>query len=529
MSGIIEAQRAFLETRDTLEESISKRFLRNPKLLPKKLVPKNGSLLGDRKKRYTRRLHILQQQELKFLSEEYNRVSKTAARCFEDDLSLYQQNVESLTEKPSTFDKFDQLIGRIPKPKMDEGEFAKSLRDVYLSFSPSEPSDVKIRVKAKTKEEVTLMKKKCILSSAASHLVAEQKKKEEEQQQSGELGVEVLDLLPFHKLYKDVTGKDVSYVEFTYKFAHFPYADARDASLYLRYLQSLSDYLWKKFCSLYPLEDTDELWRDIEARYASSQNGLAEDTLQPTSDNLYCTACAKSFANENVYMGHLHGKKHQKNEKNAKAAATSPNSEVNGTQKPKSWYEHLISFLAQELKPEILNIEKSVVLSERERMIEQQNSLDLENEFTAVEDSGSSDSEADAESDSDINDAFKNLPLGSDGTPIPLWLYKLQGLHKVYNCEICGNVSYKGRQSFGKHFHGSRHIYGLQCLGIPEENYPLLRNITKIAEARDLWATLKKERKSKEGEAHDAIEVEDKNGNVMKEQDYVELKRQGLI
>jgi len=36
--------------------------------------------------------------------------------------------------------------------------------------------------------------------------------------------------------------------------------------------------------------------------------------------------------------------------------------------------------------------------------------------------------------------------------PIPYWLYKLHGLNISYNCEICGNFTYKGPKAFQRHF-----------------------------------------------------------------------------
>ncbi|CAF5161000.1 unnamed protein product, partial [Rotaria sp. Silwood1] len=46
----------------------------------------------------------------------------------------------------------------------------------------------------------------------------------------------------------------------------------------------------------------------------------------------------------------------------------------------------------------------------------------------------------------------KNLPLGWDGKPIPYWLYKLHGLNMYFNCEICGNHTYRGPKAFQRHF-----------------------------------------------------------------------------
>lgn len=36
--------------------------------------------------------------------------------------------------------------------------------------------------------------------------------------------------------------------------------------------------------------------------------------------------------------------------------------------------------------------------------------------------------------------------------PIPYWLYKLHGLNINYNCEICGNYTYRGPKAFQRHF-----------------------------------------------------------------------------
>jgi splicing factor 3A subunit 3 len=43
--------------------------------------------------------------------------------------------------------------------------------------------------------------------------------------------------------------------------------------------------------------------------------------------------------------------------------------------------------------------------------------------------------------------------------PIPYWLYKLHGLNISYNCEICGNFTYKGPKAFQRHFAVSAFFY----------------------------------------------------------------------
>ena len=71
--------------------------------------------------------------------------------------------------------------------------------------------------------------------------------------------------------------------------------------------------------------------------------------------------------------------------------------------------------------------------------------------------------EMEEEPEDDIPYNPKNLPLGWDGKPIPYWLYKLHGLNISYNCEICGNYTYKVdiefRLKIGNNFVFSEDLY----------------------------------------------------------------------
>jgi len=60
-------------------------------------------------------------------------------------------------------------------------------------------------------------------------------------------------------------------------------------------------------------------------------------------------------------------------------------------------------------------------------------------------------------------------------------LYKLHGLNISYNCEICGNYTYKGPKAFQRHFAEWRHAHGMRCLGIP--NTAHFANVTRIEDA----------------------------------------------
>lgn len=134
--------------------------------------------------------------------------------------------------------------------------------------------------------------------------------------------------------------------------------------------------------------------------------------------------------------------------------------------------------------------------------------------------------EEEEETDEKIYNPLK-LPLAWDGKPIPFWLYKLHGLGVEFPCEICGNFVYMGRRAFDKHFSEWRHIHGLKCLGIT--NTSLFREITKIEDAEKLWTKLQQDKKVERSMTENITEMEDDEGNVMSQQVYEDLKKQGLI
>ncbi|XP_037730216.1 splicing factor 3A subunit 3 [Drosophila subpulchrella] len=139
-------------------------------------------------------------------------------------------------------------------------------------------------------------------------------------------------------------------------------------------------------------------------------------------------------------------------------------------------------------------------------------------------------SESDNDDDPDADDMPynpKNLPLGWDGKPIPYWLYKLHGLNISYNCEICGNFTYKGPKAFQRHFAEWRHAHGMRCLGIP--NTAHFANVTQIEDAITLWEKLKSQKQSERWIADQEEEFEDSLGNVVNRKTFEDLKRQGLL
>nr|CAD7416157.1 unnamed protein product [Timema poppensis] len=142
-------------------------------------------------------------------------------------------------------------------------------------------------------------------------------------------------------------------------------------------------------------------------------------------------------------------------------------------------------------------------------------------------DADASASESDDDDDSDVPYNPKNLPLGWDGKPIPYWLYKLHGLNISYNCEICGNFTYKGPKAFQRHFAEWRHAHGMRCLGIP--NTAHFANVTQIEDALALWEKLKSQKQCERWQPEQEEEYEDSLGNVVNRKTFEDLKRQGLL
>ncbi|KAL0268427.1 UNVERIFIED_CONTAM: hypothetical protein PYX00_010380 [Menopon gallinae] len=142
-------------------------------------------------------------------------------------------------------------------------------------------------------------------------------------------------------------------------------------------------------------------------------------------------------------------------------------------------------------------------------------------------DAEASASESEGEDVEDVPYNPKNLPLGWDGKPIPYWLYKLHGLNISYNCEICGNFTYKGPKAFQRHFAEWRHAHGMRCLGIP--NTAHFANVTQIEDALALWEKLKSQKQGERWQPELEEEYEDSLGNVVNKKTFDDLKRQGLL
>ncbi|KAJ9449181.1 Splicing factor 3A subunit 3 [Diplonema papillatum] len=121
----------------------------------------------------------------------------------------------------------------------------------------------------------------------------------------------------------------------------------------------------------------------------------------------------------------------------------------------------------------------------------------------------------------------KNLPLGFDGQPIPVWLYRLHGLNMKYSCEICRGYTYIGPKAFDKHFQEPRHTNGMRCLRIPNTRH--FHHITGIQDAIGLWKKLKDDVSMRQWVADNEQEFEDAEGHVFNKKTRDDMRRQGLM
>lgn len=359
-----------------------------------------------------------------------------------------------------------------------------------------------------------------------------------------------LDLTTIHEQYLNLPGiKRLTYLQYLDAFDTFTPPIKRVDKMtdqYFTYVGALADYLESFMRRTRPLENLERLFKsfdeDFEKAWTNNEiSGWTLDVPIPTAgmdvDGLWCADCEKDFKNENVYKGHLTGKKHIKaaearaarqtgSEDSSNGVATRGTSTLRLKERAIAEREQRVKRLAAAMSGERsdtrVNVERKQGMTERERQME------LEAIFaetsTAAPQAGDSDSESDDEEK--IYNPLK-LPLAWDGKPIPFWLYKLHGLGVEFRCEICGNYVYMGRRAFDKHFNEARHIYGLKCLGIT--NTTLFREITDIADAEKLWNKISSDKKKGKTDEGSVVQMEDAEGNVMPEKVYYDLQKQGLL
>eukprot|EP01136_Pigoraptor_vietnamica_P001698 Opistho-1_new@28669 len=352
-----------------------------------------------------------------------------------------------------------------------------------------------------------------------------------------------LDLHEHFNTYLNLRGVErVDYITFLQTFDRFfDIPREKKTQEYQSYVRGLRDYLYDYHTRLNPLFDIDgELSRAREAfdrqwsvgRFmgwegidVGEQNGVGNGA----GASLFCVACGKDFAKQTVFDAHLKGQKHVKAAQRMAAEGRSASQADAAELKRAHDAEKLaklreVALLEAEVYAlvELLSEQRQATRSEVER--KQARTAD---EILAEHD------EAEVVVDDEDDDADKpiynpkNVPLGWDGKPIPYWLYKLHGLNISYDCEICGNQSYRGPKAFQRHFQEWRHAHGMRQLGIPNTRHFL--NVTQIEDARALWERIKGMKKVEMFKADVEEEYEDSQGNVVNKKIFEDLRRQGLL
>ncbi|EPE08493.1 splicing factor 3a subunit 3 [Ophiostoma piceae UAMH 11346] len=347
---------------------------------------------------------------------------------------------------------------------------------------------------------------------------------------------------------------------------------------YFQYVGGLESYLESFMRKTRPLENLDRVFAgfddDFDKHWESDElpnwkkageahsNGVNGETGAgagagagagstpelSTPDAVWCADCEKEFKNQNVYKGHLSGRKHVRAaELRAASTSTGGAGDSSSAARLKERaiaareyrVQRLVAAMSTEKDDTRVNVERRQGMTERERQQELENLYSTQEEervikrrriggegAAAQEDEHDDDDGDDDDDDEKVYNPLK-LPLAWDGKPIPFWLYRLHGLGVEFNCEICGQYTYMGRRAFEKHFNESRHIHGLRCLGI--NNPSLFRDITQIEEALRLWEKLQKEKKKSRLDESSVVQMEDAEGHVMPEKVYYDLQKQGLV
>ncbi|KAH8656711.1 hypothetical protein BGZ60DRAFT_384549 [Tricladium varicosporioides] len=361
-----------------------------------------------------------------------------------------------------------------------------------------------------------------------------------------------LDLTTIHELFLNLPSiKRLTYLQYLDAFDSFtpPLCNIKRpdkmTDQYFNYVGQLAGYLESFMRRTRPLENLEKLFESFDSDFEKAWNDNevvgwkleVGPTLGTTGgDTVWCADCEKEFKNDNVYKGHLNGKKHiraaelRATRQEVAGTSTGPSSRGSSTLRLKERAiaereyrtKRLAAAMSQERADTRVNVERKQGMTERERQME----LDavFAESTSAAPQAGDSDSESD--DDEKIYNPLK-LPLAWDGKPIPFWLYKLHGLGVEFRCEICGNYVYMGRRAFDKHFNEARHIYGLKCLGIT--NTTLFREITDIADAEKLWEKIQRDKKKNKTDEGSVVQMEDAEGNVMPEKVYYDLQKQGLL
>jgi splicing factor 3A subunit 3 len=198
--------------------------------------------------------------------------------------------------------------------------------------------------------------------------------------------------------------------------------------------------------------------------------------------------------------------------------------------------EAIVTALLSQLRPTLeatirrTDRRQTQTLKEREREVDEElYGSEIAEQASKKQKSAEGDGDSDDSDDEDDAPVYnpKNIPLDWDGKPMPYWLYKLHGLQHYYDCQICGEETYRGRRNFELHFGDQKHALGMKSLGIPNTKH--FHGVTKIDDAIELWKSLQGKLQDEQFDGTKEEEYEDSHGNVLSRTTYEDLARQGLL
>ncbi|GMM35970.1 SF3a splicing factor complex subunit [Saccharomycopsis crataegensis] len=585
--SILELKRSKLEELEVIENAISERLQRNPGLFVGSTSAIDHGILNANKKRPIKEV-LIQKNEIDLFIKRFKSLGSELQSLNDVKSSAFKQEIDQWRDPKFNFQMFDKQYNNI---KESQNNATTTLSDLYSmggatvvenTVQDSEVASLPEIPRAKDDEVYV---KKSILSKFGADIKVDKIFSLEEQYGK------FLDLIHFHEIWLNLPGllesNRLTYLEYLSIFSRLGLKYKQDemnpnntidrtTQQYFDYCKSLAEYLITFVKKIQVLQGPERIINKIKnIDFTSEWESLIDKYINKqatkSDDGLFCKACNKSFAKETVFNAHLTGKKHIKNEKKLQQTGENNNGTSNGIdlvrEKELCFNEFMIrslaDFLEKEIKNTRMNVERKQALTNKERLEETRFLLaKVDNDDFPVDLADGNDADNNknggADSDNDDDESVKesnplNLPLDVDGSPIPYWLYKLQGLDHQYQCEVCGNLKFHGRKNYEKHFMESRHIHGLKCLGVnisggnasyekkndfhnsssSNDTEVLLsfKGITKIDEVTALWNKMKKEIRKKEStfDTENIVEVEDEDGNVMSEKVYQDLKKQGLL
>lgn len=540
---LLENRRSLQEDLEVIEKAISERFSRNPSLYYHNL-PILSQLSGNDDSKYTaqhvsnnmiykvkkvkrsRKQLMSQEHEIKQFLRNRSRIIKRLEdlnaqplSSVKIDINEFKQSVISTDDNDATESPSISLRDKLSKYAMFPSTGKKNQKQLLAQIS----EDLDIN-KIFTREEQygEYLDPNALYSEWINVIKSSD--------------CTILDFLTtIENIFIDKMGTD----SINYLYLLKPPMDRKNGR-YGKFIESLSKYLENFLYKVYPIIDKSVIENNLKEEFSNDyiNKPIKHDE---SSSKMFCVACGKNFANPSVFVNHIDGKNHSKNlnkkrdfylcEFKVKKILNVLKDVFHNT---KSFTERKLAFTVDERREELERITKIYNAPVYGSDEEEKDISDIE------EDKG----KEPGSNSSALNGSF-DMPLGPDGMPMPFWLYKLQGLDVQYTCEICSNQQFQGRRAYEKHFREPTHEYHLKCLGITPSS--VFKGITTIQEAQLLWKkinssskaikintekansnTANKKSSSTVGIKMD-IEVEDDDGNVMTEQVYNDLKKQGLL